>query len=73
MVIIQATVDERVGNEKFSFSSITRRFNFSKPTVDVVLKEPTKIKRKFSFRRLFSRKNKEQDYEFKSGFGEFIL
>lgn len=75
MVTIEASVDECIGNEKFNFSSITRKFRFTKESEEVKEEKPDK-KKKFSLRRFFGRRKKkepEPEVEFSSGYGKLLL
>lgn len=72
MVTVETSIDEREGQEKFSFASITRLFRFSRIKVD---KDP-KVKKKSRFLKLFRCIKKPQEepepVEFDSGYGEFV-
>lgn len=65
MVTTQTDVEDCEGKEKFSFTSITRKFKFSKRT------DKKSPRRKFKFSNFFRRK-KPAEAHFDSGFGESV-
>lgn len=73
MVTVETSIDEREGQEKFSFTSITRLFRISQK--DKVDKDP-KVKKKSRFLKFFRCIKKPQEepepVEFDSGYGEFV-
>lgn len=69
MVTFKASVDEREGNEKFSFAGITKIFRFSTKDENSADKKAPQ-KKKFDLKRIFRRKKKEPDVKFNSGYGE---
>lgn len=72
MVTIQTDVDDDCdGKRKFSFSSVKKKLkNARKFKISSDKKSPTK--KKFSFSKLFRRKEKEPEVEFTSGYGELL-
>lgn len=67
-----AEVDEREGKEKFSFTSITKRFKFRPKRVENDAETAPVAKKKFRFLKLFRRKKKQPDVVFDSGYGELM-
>ena len=69
--MIQTEVDGSERTKKFSFRTLASRFKLSKPSTD---KDPRpSVKKKFSFRKFFRRKQKQPEVEFNSGYGELWL
>lgn len=62
------------GKRKFSFSNVKKKLKASKKLNNLTdEKSPTPVKKKFSFRKFFRRKEAEPEVEFPSGYGELML
>lgn len=70
MITIQTDVEEREEKGKFNFKTIARKFKFSRKTESSTDKKSSK--KNFKLKDFFSRRKKEPEVQFDSGYGEFV-
>lgn len=73
MVTARAESEEFEGKEKFSFTTITKRFKFARKVEVTDEKNPwPQPKASFRLNKFFRRKKKDAIVKFDSGLGEFM-